>query len=105
MARLPAPSLKFLFHHPAHLVACGFGSGLSPWEPGTVGTAFAWLSYPYLRMYLQGDLGFAIFLLLTFALGVSACQVAGRALGVIDHGAIVWDEIVPFWMVLLFTPP
>ncbi|MBP8898822.1 MAG: phosphatidylglycerophosphatase A, partial [Sulfuritalea sp.] len=79
MARLPAPSLKFLFHHPAHLIACGFGSGLSPWAPGTVGTAFAWLSYPYLRMYLQGDLGFAIFLLLTFALGVSACQVAGRA--------------------------
>jgi phosphatidylglycerophosphatase A len=24
---------------------------------------------------------------------------------VVDHGAIVWDEIVPFWAVLMFTPP
>jgi len=46
----------------------------------------------------------AIFLLLGFAIGVSACQITGRALGVVDHGAIVWDEIVPFWLVLLFVP-
>jgi hypothetical protein len=74
-----------------------FGSGLSRWAPGTAGTAFAWLTYPFLRMYLESDLGFAIFLLLAFAVGVAACQITGRALGVVDHGAIVWDEIVPFW--------
>jgi phosphatidylglycerophosphatase A len=50
-------------------------------------------------------LGLAIFLLLAFAVGVAACQITGRALGVVDHGAIVWDEIVPFWGVLMFTPP
>jgi phosphatidylglycerophosphatase A len=50
------------------------------------------------------DPGFAIFLLLAFAIGVTACQITGRALGVVDHGSIVWDEIVPFWTVLLFTP-
>ena len=105
MARLPPPSLKFLFHHPAHFIACGMGSGLSPIAPGTAGTAFAWITYPLLRMYLESDLALAIFLLLAFAVGIAACQIAGRALGVIDHGAIVWDEIVPFWMVLLFTPP
>jgi hypothetical protein len=33
------PSIKFLLAHPAHLVACGFGSGLSPRAPGTVGTS------------------------------------------------------------------
>lgn len=104
MARLPPPPLRFLMHHPAHLIACGFGSGLSRWAPGTAGTAFAWLSYPLLRMYLESDLGFAIFLLLAFAVGVSACQITGRALGVVDHGAIVWDEIVPFWGVLFFCP-
>ena len=89
---------------PALAIACGMGSGLSRFAPGTVGTAFAWLSYPLLRMYLQSDLGFAIFLLLAFAVGVAACQITGRALGVIDHGAIVWDEIVPFWLVLMLTP-
>lgn len=104
MARLPPPSLRFLLSHPAHVVACGFGSGLSPLAPGTVGTLFAWLSYPVLRSVFPDDLGCAIFLLLAFALGVSACSIAGRNLGVVDHGAIVWDEIVPFWAVLLLTP-
>jgi phosphatidylglycerophosphatase A len=104
MAKLPPPPVKFLLHHPAHLLACGFGSGLSRWAPGTAGTAFAWLSYPFLRLYLESDLAFAIFLLLGFAIGVSACQITGRALGVVDHGAIVWDEIVPFWCVLMFAP-
>jgi phosphatidylglycerophosphatase A len=105
MAKLPPPPLKFLFHHPAHFIACGMGSGLSRFAPGTAGTAFAWITYPLLRMYLESDLALAIFLLLAFAVGVAACQITGRALGVVDHGAIVWDEIVPFWAVLMFTPP
>ena len=105
MAKLPPPPLKFLFHHPAHFIACGMGSGLSPFAPGTAGTAFAWLTYPLLRVYLDSDPGLAIFLLLAFVVGVAACQITGRALGVVDHGAIVWDEIVPFWGVLLLTPP
>ncbi len=104
MAKAPAPPLKFLFHHPAHLIACGFGSGLSRFAPGTAGTAFAWLTFPWLHAYLNSDLGFGIFLVLAFAVGVAACQITGRALGVVDHGSIVWDEIVPFWGVLLLTP-
>jgi phosphatidylglycerophosphatase A len=102
--RTPAPPFKFLFHHPAHLIACGFGSGLSRWAPGTAGTLFAWASYGFLRQWMPHDLGFGIFLLLALVLGFAACQITGRALGVVDHGSIVWDEIVPFWGVLLFTP-
>lgn len=104
MAKAPAPPLSFLFRHPAHLIACGFGSGLSRFAPGTIGTLFAWLTYPFLRGLLPDDTSFAVFLLLAFVLGVSACQITGRALGVVDHGSIVWDEIVPFWAVLLLTP-
>jgi phosphatidylglycerophosphatase A len=33
------------------------------------------------------------------------CTRPAVDLGVIDHGSIVWDEIVPFWLVLLFSPP
>ena len=44
------PNLRFLFSHPAHLIACGLGSGLSPIAPGTAGTLFAWLTYPLLRL-------------------------------------------------------
>ena len=102
--RVSAPPVSFLLHHPAHLIACGFGSGLSRWAPGTAGTLFAWLSYGFLRDWMPQDFGFAIFLLLAFVVGVAACQITGRALGVVDHGSIVWDEIMPFWTVLLFAP-
>ena len=47
------PSIRFLLAHPAHLVACGFGSGLSPLAPGTMGTLFAWASFPLLRLWLS----------------------------------------------------
>jgi phosphatidylglycerophosphatase A len=104
MAKAPPPPVSFLLRHPAHLIACGFGSGLSSFAPGTVGTLFAWLSYPLLRTLFPEDAAFAVFLLLAFALGVTACHITGRALGVVDHGSIVWDEIVPFWAVLLLTP-
>lgn len=98
------PPAAFLWRHPAHLIACGFGSGLSPVAPGTAGTLFAWLSFPLLRILFPDDSGLALFLVLAFALGITACQITGRALGVVDHGSIVWDEVVPFWMVLLLTP-
>ena len=105
MAKNPPPPLKFLFADPAHLVACGFGSGLSTFAPGTVGTAFAWASYPLVRFAFPADATCLLALLFLFIFGVYACHVTGRRLGVVDHGSIVWDEIVPFWGVLMFCPP
>lgn len=102
--RSPLPPAGFLLRHPAHLLACGFGSGLAPFASGTFGTAFAWATYPLLRHFFPADSSFAVFLLLAFALGVAACEIAGRNLGMADHGAIVWDEIVPFWFVLFLAP-
>ncbi len=104
MSKTPAPPFSFLLQHPAHLIACGFGSGLSPIAPGTAGTLFAWLTFPLVHSAFPDDLGFGIFMLLAFLLGLTACQIAGRALGEMDHGSIVWDEIAPFWAVLFFTP-
>jgi phosphatidylglycerophosphatase A len=97
------PDWKFLFAHPAHLIACGLGSGLSPWAPGTAGTLFSWASFLALRP-LFSDAAFLAFLAVALAVGVWACDRTGRDLGVADHGSIVWDEIVPFWLVLLLTP-
>lgn len=97
------PSLRFLLAHPAHLVACGFGSGLSPWAPGTFGTLFAWASFALLRPLL-GDGELFGLIVVCFVGGVLAVHRTGVDLGVIDHGSIVWDEIVPFWLVLLLCP-
>jgi len=98
-----APSLRFLFAHPAHLVACGFGSGLSPFAPGTAGTVFSWATFYLLRPWMN-DPELLGFLTICFIGGVFAVHKTGNDLGVVDHGSIVWDEIVPFWFVLFFCP-
>lgn len=97
------PPWRFIFTHPAHFISCGLGSGLSPVASGTAGTLFAWAIYPWLRSHFD-EQGFAIFLLAAFLVGIYACDKTGRDLGVADHGAMVWDEIVPFWFVLFLTP-
>ena len=99
-----APSARFLFSHPAHLVACGFGSGLSPVAPGTAGTLFAWASYSLLRGKMT-DIECLLFLLACGIAGIFAVQRTGKDLGAVDNGSIVWDEIVPFWLGLFFCPP
>jgi phosphatidylglycerophosphatase A len=97
------PDFRFLLAHPAHLIAFGFGSGLAPKAPGTVGTL---LGLPLFWLIAAApDLpSRTVLVIAAFLLGVWACGRAGRALGVADHGGMVWDEIVAFALVLLFTP-
>ena len=97
------PSIRFLLSHPAHFIALGCGSGLSMWAPGTVGTLFAWLTFLLLRP-LFSETDFLVWLAVAFVGGVIAIHKTGLALHEPDHGSIVWDEIVPFWFVLLLTP-
>ncbi|HET7363154.1 MAG TPA: phosphatidylglycerophosphatase A [Burkholderiales bacterium] len=97
------PSPGFAFSHPAHAIALGFGAGLSPYAPGTVGTLLAWpLGWYAVTVMPAGLLAAAIAPL--FALGVWACALTGRHLGVADHRAMVWDEIVAFLLVLAVVP-
>lgn len=98
------PTVRFLLAHPAHFVSLGFGSGLSPVAPGTAGTLAAWLLYPLLRVPLADSM-FLVLIGVGFAYGIVAADRTGRALGASDPGAIVWDEMVPFWLILFFTPP
>jgi len=95
-----SPGWGFLFRHPAHFIALGFGAGLAPFAPGTFGTLVAIPLAELLRAHLS-DGGFAVVVVLFTLVGVWAAQVAGRNLGVPDHGAIVWDEVVAFLLVLL----
>ena len=97
-----APTLAFMFRHPAHLVALGFGAGLSPWAPGTLGTLVAIPIALLLRRY-AGDIECVSVLVMLFGIGVWASQVTGRELGQPDHGGIVIDEVVAFLLVLFFT--
>ena len=102
---MSSPNLRFLIAHPAHFIACGFGSGLTSFAPGTAGTLFAWLTYPLLRVAYPVDASFGLFLIFMALFGTWCVHVTGRHLGEHDHGAIVWDEILPFWALLMFIPP
>src|ERR1700674_3179039 len=91
----PGPDARFLLAHPAHFIALGFGSGLAPRAPGTFGTLAAIALYWVLAMALP-PLAIAFLAIPLFFVGVWACDVTGRDLGVQDHSAMVWDEIVAF---------
>jgi len=97
-----APTLGFLVSHPAHFIALGFGAGLAPLAPGTFGTLVAIPIAAVLRVEAS-DAVFAAVIVVFLALGVWAADVTGRDLGVADHGAIVWDEVVAFLLVLFFV--
>ncbi len=81
------------------MIALGFGSGLSPWAPGTIGTLFGWASFRALDMALPAS-ALLLLILISFVIGIVAIEKTGKALNEVDHGGIVWDEIVPFWAVL-----
>jgi len=97
------PNLRFLFAHPAHFVAFGFGAGLARVAPGTFGTLIAWPLFWLLQQRVDA-LGFLAVVASLYAVGIYVCERTGRDLGVEDHRAIVWDEIVAFLLVLFFTP-
>ncbi|MDB5763657.1 MAG: phosphatidylglycerophosphatase [Herminiimonas sp.] len=102
------PDARFMLSHPAHMIAQGFGSGLAPFMPGTFGTLFAWLSFALLSARWPDvftPLSWAIIIGAGFIAGVWSCSKTGHDLGIADHGSMVWDEIIAFWLVLLFMTP
>lgn len=96
------PNLKLLLSHPAHFFSLGFGTGLAPKAPGTVGTL---VGFPL--FWLISDLSLEqqlSIIAVCFIIGIWFCDQTGKAIGVADHGGIVWDEIAAMMLVLTFTP-
>ena len=98
------PSAAFMLRHPAHWLALGFGSGLAPRAPGTVGTLWAWIAYVLLQRWLS-PLQCGLLIGVSLLVGVWTCTVTARNLNIGDPGAIVWDEVVAFWIVLWLLMP
>lgn len=98
------PTARFLLAHPAHLIALGFGSGLSPKAPGTIGTLWAWAAFLVLQPWMN-ELRWALLIAASLPLGWWACTVTARNMRVTDPGSIVWDEVVAFWIVLWLVMP
>lgn len=97
------PGFKFVFGHPAHFVSFGFGAGLSPFAPGTAGTLLGFPLYWAIAPYAS-PVELLVLIAALFVIGVWACGITGRNLGIADHGGMCWDEIVAFMLILMFTP-
>ena len=95
---------RFMLGHPARWIALGFGSGLSPKAPGTVGTLWAWVAFLVLSRWLN-DWQWAALIGGGTAVGWWACTATARHMATPDPGAIVWDEILAFWLILWLVMP
>ena len=90
------------WRNPLHWLATGFGSGLSPFAPGTFGTLAA-IPFYLLMMYLPLSVYIAVTVVAAVA-GIWICQSATKAIGQDDHGSIVWDEFVGVWITMIAAP-
>ena len=95
-------SNKAILANPIHLLAFGFGAGLSPKAPGTMGTVVAVLIY--LVLPNMPHIIYAGLILLSFVFGIWICGKTAEDLGVHDHGGIVWDEFVGYWITMFMAP-
>lgn len=100
MSKTRAP--RSLWTNPIHFVACGFGFGSSRYVPGTVGTLVAIPFYLLLRHLPVLD--YLFITLIAFIVGIKICDITTRSFGVEDHPAIVWDEIVGYWITMFLVP-
>ena len=91
-----------LLRHPVHFLSLGFGSGLSPYAPGTAGTLAAIPLF-----WLMASLPLAVYLgivAVLFIVGIYLCQQTTDNLGAHDHSAIVWDEVVGYLLTMTAVP-
>lgn len=94
---------KITIKTPWQFLASGFGSGMSPVAPGTMGTLMALPLWALFASYLP-LWGYILLIIIAGLVGIIICQKASDELGVHDHGGIVWDEFVGLWITMLFSP-
>ncbi|WP_305460444.1 phosphatidylglycerophosphatase A [Photobacterium leiognathi] len=96
------PKYLLKMSNPWHLLATGFGSGLAKYVPGTMGTLAA---IPFYLLLAQLPFGWYLVAVLVAALiGVKICTITSGDMKVHDHGSIVWDEFVGFWITMAIAP-
>jgi phosphatidylglycerophosphatase A len=101
-----APTARFMFSHLSHIVAMGFGSGLSRHAPGTVGTLWGWAAFLVIDAFVHPtDVVWAGIIAVGTLVGWWASVRTAERSGIADPGFVVIDEIVAFWLVLWLAMP
>ncbi|MBU3558267.1 phosphatidylglycerophosphatase A [Polynucleobacter sp. Nonnen-W13] len=101
---IPKHSFRWVISKPSRALAFGLGSGLAPFAPGTAGTLWAWATFLLGDYFLSTAAWFWI-IGAGILLGCWICGQVSEELGEKDFGGIVWDEVVAFWLVLIFIMP
>ena len=96
-------SFKKVWSDPVYCLAFGFGSGLAPIAPGTLGTVVAIPIYCVLAFLLNAK-AYLILTIIAFLAGIFICGKVSRDLGVHDHSGIVWDEVVGYLLTMFLVP-
>lgn len=89
--------------NPWHLLATGFGSGLAPYIPGTVGSLAA-IPFGLLFAYYLPTEIFSLVIVFSICIGIYICGRTAKDMAIHDHGSIVWDEFVGMWISMLVLP-
>lgn len=94
--------MQFDMRNPVHILATGFGSGLSPIAPGTMGTVIA---IPFYLLLAEFELiHYLMICVAGFVVGIWLCDRTAKDMGVHDHGGIVWDEMIGFLVSMIAVP-
>jgi len=92
--------------NPLSWLSVGFGSGLSPIAPGTVGSFLALIIYYFLFfeniIEVIDHLIFLLFLLISFSIGLFIYPKTVEEQE--DPGSFVWDEFVGMWVACIPLP-
>lgn len=102
MAKNDIAKSRLNLRNPWHLLATGFGSGLSPIVPGTMGSIAA-IPFWYLLTFLPLQI-YSLVVMFGICIGVYICRRTARDMGTHDHGSIVWDEFIGMWITLMAIP-
>src|SRR5258708_13435521 len=96
-------SARFMLTHPLHILSLGFGSGLSPIAPGTVGTLFAWVSFVVFNPHLTVA-EWAVLIAVGFVAGCWFCAFTAKQMGLSDPSPWVRHDLIPCRSVYPFIP-
>ena len=96
---------QFKLSNPVHFMALGFGSGLIKPAPGTWGTLAAVPLYLLVMNFVTAS-SYSYFglIIVGFVVGIYLCGKTASDAGVHDHGSIVWDEIIGFFITMVLLP-
>ncbi len=96
---------KRVIKSPYLLLSTGFGIGLIPFAPGTLGSGLGLCLYIFFAHFSYPNVNGFILLVLLLMIGTFIVNQSLKEIGSKDHQEIVIDEVLAMMLVVHFIPP